>query len=51
MNDVCAHTITTYRDDVIGYALNMHPFFGDKVEVLELLFEIISKEGILISEK
>lgn len=50
MNDVCAHTIAKYGDEVIGYALSMHPTFGDKIEVLEPLFDLLRHEDLLESK-
>lgn len=38
MNAVQPHIIAKYRDDVIGYALCMHPKFGDDIDILKPMF-------------
>jgi predicted GNAT superfamily acetyltransferase len=43
MNDVCSHFIVKSGDNVIGYALCMHPGFGDEIEVLRPMFSEIKK--------
>tara|TARA_R110000868_G_scaffold124959_2_gene330037 strand:+ start:7499 stop:8035 length:537 start_codon:yes stop_codon:yes gene_type:complete len=50
MNAVCAHTIAKCGAEVAGYALSMHPKFGDQIEVLEPLFDFLNKD-ILKDEK
>lgn len=42
MNDVCPHIIAKDVDRVIGYALCMHPMFGDDIEVLRPMFKEIT---------
>ena len=51
MNDVCPHTIAKFGDEVAGYALSMHPSFGDKIDVLEPLFDLLRQEDLLKNEK
>lgn len=51
MNDVCPHTIAKFGNEVAGYALSMHPSFGDKIKVLEPLFDLLKQESLLKSEK
>lgn len=51
MNEVCPHTIAKFGDEVAGYALSMHPSFGDKIEVLEPLFDLLRQENMLKDEK
>lgn len=41
MNDVCPHIIAKEKGLVIGYALCMHPTFGDEIEVLLPMFRHI----------
>ncbi|NNL09310.1 MAG: N-acetyltransferase [Croceitalea sp.] len=41
MNDVCPHTIATIDNEVVGYALSMHPKFETEIEVLKPLFNAI----------
>ncbi len=46
MNEACPHIIATQGKKVVGYALCMHPKFGDEIEVLKSMFaeiENISK--------
>ncbi len=43
MNDCCPHIIAKNKDDVVGYALCMHPKFADEIEVLKPMFEEINK--------
>lgn len=38
MNEVCPHIIATSNEKVVGYALCMHPKFGDEIEVLRPMF-------------
>ena len=47
MNDTCPHIIAKHNDDVIGYALCMHPNFANDIKVLKPMFQeinTISKE-------
>ena len=43
MNDVCGHIIAVEDNQVVGYALCMHPKFADEIEVLRPMFEEINK--------
>lgn len=43
MNDKCGHIIAVENGNVIGYALCMHPVFGDSIEVLRPMFIEINK--------
>lgn len=41
MNETCPHIIAVSNENVIGYALCMHPKFGKKIAVLKPLFDIL----------
>jgi predicted GNAT family N-acyltransferase len=41
MNDTCAHIIAKNDDQVVGYALCMHPKFAYEISVLRPMFEEI----------
>ncbi len=43
MNDACAHFIVKSGEEVVGYALSMHPKFGNDIEVLRPMFSEIKK--------
>lgn len=43
MNTVCQHSIAIENDTVVGYALCMHPSFGDEIDVLKPMFSEIQK--------
>ena len=43
MNDVCGHIIAVDHGDVVGYALCMHPKFGQSIDVLKPMFVEINK--------
>ena len=43
MNDVCGHIVAVEDDQVIGYALCMHPKFAEDIEVLRPMFKEIEK--------
>ncbi|MDG3582625.1 GNAT family N-acetyltransferase [Galbibacter pacificus] len=43
LNGKCAHFIAKYNHCVVGYALAMHPYFKDKIEVLKPMFKILDK--------
>ncbi|AKA34787.1 GNAT family N-acetyltransferase [Flagellimonas lutaonensis] len=45
MNAVCPHTLAVHNDKVIGYALSMHPSFGDTIPILKPMFPEIEKIG------
>ncbi|MAU26447.1 MAG: GNAT family N-acetyltransferase [Muricauda sp.] len=45
MNAVCPHTLAVHNDKVIGYALSMHPSFGDTIPILKPMFAEIKKNG------
>lgn len=38
MNKACPHTLAIVNDKVVGYALSMHPKFGDDIEILKPMF-------------
>ena len=38
MNDECPHIIAKKDDTVVGYALCMHPKFGESIEMLKPMF-------------
>jgi len=42
MNEVCPHIIAKNNDKVIGYALCMHPRFGDDIAILKPMFKEIN---------
>ncbi len=41
MNDVCAHVIAKSNDNLIGYALCMHPSFAEDIPILKPMFNKI----------
>ena len=41
MNDVCGHIIAVEGNQVVGYALSMHPKFAKDIEVLRPMFQEI----------
>lgn len=43
MNEACAHTIAVEGKVVVGYALSMHPKFGEEIEILESMFAKINE--------
>ncbi len=43
MNDACPHIIAKCNDQVVGYALCMHPKFGEDIEVLKPMFTEINR--------
>jgi GNAT superfamily N-acetyltransferase len=43
MNEVCKHTIALAENQIVGYALSMHPSFGDKIPVLKPMLVEIKK--------
>lgn len=43
MQDKCPHIIAKDGDTVVGYALSMHPDFGNAIEVLLPMFEQIHR--------
>ena len=43
MNNACPHTLAKAGRKVVGYALSMHPDFGDEIEVLQPMFAEINK--------
>lgn len=43
MNDACGHIIAKEGEELLGYALCMHPKFGDRIEVLEPMFRELDK--------
>lgn len=52
MNEACAHTIALNENEVVGYALSMHPKFGDEIEILKSMFakinEVYSRGSYLV---
>jgi predicted GNAT family N-acyltransferase len=44
MNKACPHIIATIGQQVIGYALCMHPKFSDEIAVLKPMFKKIHEE-------
>ena len=44
MHDKCPHFIVTSDDKVVGYALSMHPDFGNEIEVLIPMFTEINAQ-------
>ncbi|MBC8766530.1 GNAT family N-acetyltransferase [Arenibacter sp. BSSL-BM3] len=42
MNTACPHIIAKVQDKVVGYALCMHPSFGNDIEVLKPMFKEIA---------
>ncbi len=48
MNEVCPHIIAKDGDSIAGYALCMHPMFGDRIEILKPMFReietVVSKD-------
>lgn len=45
MNKECPHTLAVDNGKVIGYALSMHPCFGDTIPILKPMFAEIEKIG------
>lgn len=43
MNTACPHTLAIANGMVVGYALSMHPRFGDEIVVLRPMFAEINK--------
>lgn len=43
MNDACAHCIAKHNNEVVGYALSMHPKFANEIEILKPMFNEINK--------
>ena len=43
MNKACPHIIAKNGEKVVGYALCMHPKFGDEIEVLRPMFKEIGR--------
>lgn len=43
MNDMCGHFIAVDEQEVVGYALCMHPKFADAIEVRRPMFHEIEK--------
>ncbi len=42
MNNRCPHIIAKYNNEVVGYALCMHPTFENEIEVLKPMFDEIN---------
>ena len=43
MNQKCPHSIAVHNNEVIGYALSMHPDFSNEIEILKSMFVKIEK--------
>ncbi len=43
MNERCAHVLAKSGDQVVGYALCMHPDFSKEIEILKPMFQQIEK--------
>lgn len=43
MNEACPHTIAVFEKVVVGYALSMHPKFGEEIEILKSMFAKINE--------
>ena len=43
MNEVCPHVLATVGQKVVGYALCMHPKFGDTIDILKPMFGEIKR--------
>lgn len=55
MHDTCPHVLAKAGDAVIGYALCMHPDFGERIEVLKPMFKELrlrsaSKNSIIMGQ-
>ncbi|HMB61913.1 MAG TPA: GNAT family N-acetyltransferase [Eudoraea sp.] len=46
MNAVCQHIIAKKEGQVIGYALSMHPDFGNEIEVLKPMFDEVNSSAL-----
>ncbi len=46
MNNSCQHIIAVNSNKVVGYALCMHPKFGNEIPVLMPMFSEIKKQGV-----
>lgn len=42
MNDRCRHIIAKHDNKVVGYALCMHPYFANEIDVLKPMFDEVS---------
>ena len=49
MNDRCAHVLAKSGDQVVGYALCMHPDFSKEIDILKPMFREIQQ--VLTSEE
>ncbi|MEM9364116.1 MAG: GNAT family N-acetyltransferase [Bacteroidota bacterium] len=43
MNDICPHIIALENNEVVGYALCMHPTFAESIEILRSMFYEINE--------
>ena len=50
MHDVFPHIIVKDGNDLIGYALSMHPQFGNEIEVLKPMFKEIQESELSTSK-
>ena len=46
MHEVCPHIIAKNGEALIGYALCMHPIFGNEIDVLKPMFKEIQKSAL-----
>lgn len=49
MHDTCPHILAKDGATVVGYALSMHPDFGERIEVLKPMFDEINSVNHLAS--
>ena len=43
MNGKCPHSIAVHNNQVVGYALSMHPDFSESIDILKSMFDMIAK--------
>lgn len=46
MHNACPHIIAKHRKAIIGYALSMHPKFGNEIDVLKPMFKEIQNSTL-----
>jgi GNAT superfamily N-acetyltransferase len=46
MNEKCPHIIAKVSDEVIGYALSMHPIFANEIPILQPMFVELQRYNI-----
>jgi len=47
MNDTCQHILAVDKKQVVGYALCMHPKFGNEIPILRPMFSEITKQNVV----